>query len=435
MVTYREAEHDSAPILAQANEVRDNHTRTQWEIREALNAQRASESSLMKAEEHFLSESKTLQQIKDRLTEAVSKHGVVLGNNAFFESSRERQLLATLWYPPAAQRARDDVFVAAIAVHRAFADAAAKPLRHNLGALMNVFTTQTLPTANKQVLLPDLWSSLFLVVPLVSTTFASVNRMLGRLPNETLGWLLVDEAGQAVPQAAVGALMRSRRAVVVGDPVQIEPVVILPDTLTNAICGRFGVDPDQYSAPAASVQTLADAASAVGAEFQTKSGSRIVGAPLLAHRRCSEPMFSISNCIAYSGLMVSAKSRGHSPIREVLGESKWIDVQSASEDKWSQDEGKTVLRLLSQMRQVSIIPDLYIITPFVIVAERLRELVRPSRILEGWIEDDPWRWLQERIGTVHTAQGRESEAVIFVLVPPTPTRLLLAVGREAARIC
>ena len=115
--------------------------------------------------------------------------------------------------------------------------------------------------------------------------------MLGRLPNETLGWLLVDEAGQAVPQAAVGALMRSRRAVVVGDPVQIEPVVILPDTLINAICGRFGVDPDQYSAPAASVQTLADAASAVGAEFQTKSGSRIVGAPLLVHRRCSEPMF------------------------------------------------------------------------------------------------------------------------------------------------
>ena len=31
-----------------------------------------------------------------------------------------------------------------MAMHRAFIDAAAKPLRHNLGALVNVFTTQTL---------------------------------------------------------------------------------------------------------------------------------------------------------------------------------------------------------------------------------------------------------------------------------------------------
>jgi energy-coupling factor transporter ATP-binding protein EcfA2 len=50
----------------------------------------------------------------------------------------------------------------------------------------------------------------------------------------------------------------------------------------------------------ASVQTLADAASAYASEFQTKVGSRSVGVPLLVHRRCSEPMFGVSNAIAYS---------------------------------------------------------------------------------------------------------------------------------------
>ena len=147
---------------------------------------------------------------------------------------------------------------------------------------MNVFTTQALPGVEKQALLPDLWASFFLVVPLVSTTFASVNRMLGKLPLESLGWLLVDEAGQALPQAAVGVLLRTRRAVIVGDPVQIEPVVILPDTLTHTICRRFGVDPDHYAAPSASVQTLADAASAYTSEFETIVGCRSVGVPLLS---------------------------------------------------------------------------------------------------------------------------------------------------------
>ena len=41
---------------------------------------------------------------------------------------------------------------------------------------------------------------------------------------------------------------------------QIEPSVVLPDALTHTICRHFGVDPDRYNVPKASVQTLADAA-------------------------------------------------------------------------------------------------------------------------------------------------------------------------------
>jgi hypothetical protein len=362
------------------------------------------------------------EKTKRRVEEAQQKYEIEIADSAFFEKDPCKKHQTTPWWPIAAQRARDEVFIAAMALHRAFVDASAKPLRHNLAALMNVFTTQTLPTAEKQVLLPDLWASLFLVVPLVSTTFASVTRMLGKLPLESLGWLLVDEAGQAVPQAAVGAIMRTKRAVIVGDPIQIEPVVTLPDTVCEAICTQFGVDPERYSAPRASVQTLGDAASAYTTEFEMKfGGSRTVGVPLLVHRRCSEPMFSISNSVAYSGLMVFAKDVKPSSIRQVLGPSQWIDIIGSSEDKWCPEEGDEVVRLLYELAHAGASSDLYVITPFVIVADGLRSTIRNSGVLRGWVDGD-WRWLNERVGTVHTAQGREAEAVIIILGAPNPSQ-------------
>ena len=61
--------------------------------------------------------------------------------------------------------------------------------------------------------------------------------------------------------------------------------------------------------------------------------------------------------------------------------------------------------------------DLYIVSPFRIVAQRLRERAAKSGLLSRWT-DDTWRWTRERIGTVHTVQGREADSVFFVLGAP-----------------
>jgi hypothetical protein len=344
--------------------------------------------------------------------------GLHLIDASFFERDHAERQRSSPWCEPVVQFVRDELFVQAIKLHKAFVDAAAKPLKHNVGTLMGSFAGPNL-AGDKAKLLSDLWSSFFLVVPLVSTTFASIERMVGELPAESLGWLFIDEAGQALPQAAVGAIMRARRVVAVGDPVQLEPIVTLPEGLTQQICRAFAVDPDRFNAPTASVQTLADSATPYFADFEGKRGCRTVGIPLLMHRRCSEPMFSISNSVAYEHLMVNAKPVTISKIRNLLGPSRWIDVEGSGFDKWSAAEGNEVLELLKGLASADFVPDLYIITPFVVVADNVRRLLLSSRVLERWTED-PETWVYERVGTVHTVQGREAEAVIFVLGAPDP---------------
>src|SRR5205085_4071981 len=96
-------------------------------------------------------------------------------------------------------------------------------------------------------------------------------------------------------------------------------------------------------------------------------------------------------------------------------------VAGSGEDKWCPQEGDEVVRMLRQLAQERASSDLYIITPFVIVADRLRWIIRETGVLQNWVEDER-RWLNERVGTVHTAQGREAEAVIIVLGAPNPSQ-------------
>lgn len=348
---------------------------------------------------------------------------------------------ATSWFDEHDQRARDELFVAAMDLHRAFLDAAAEPIRQNLAAFFRHIWTGV-PRASAEHV-RNFWTSLSLVVPVISTTFASVEQMLGDLGPASLGWLLLDESGQATPQAAVGAVLRANRVVVVGDPLQIEPVVTLPQPLVQGICAHFGVTATEDAAPFVSAQVFADRASPFGASYQTREGSRRVGLPLLVHRRCADPMFSISNQVAYANLMVQATPTRESAIGAVLGPSRWFHIEGTSTNRhWCAAEGDALVDLLGQLMRAKVEPSLFIVSPFRAVAENARSLIRRSPELARYVGD-----VSTRVGTVHTVQGREAEAVIFVLGAPddaqfgartwaglTPNLLNVAVARAQQRL-
>ena len=390
--------------VADTNSTAFDNLRSQLSAKQKIIGEARSKISELQTEEARLS---------NEIKSAKRKLNVPMPDAEFFALAYEDIQMANVWFDEIENRRRDQVFETAIALHRAFIDCAADPLRQNLSIFVGSFGTRSLGTPQKNALIADMWASFFLVVPVVSTTFASVHRMFSRLPAEALGWLLVDEAGQALPQAAVGAMLRTKNSVVVGDPLQIEPVVTLPNSLTEEICAFFGIDPLKYNAPEASVQTVADAASMYCARFPMGSGQRDVGAPLLVHRRCDSPMFDISNEIAYANLMVQAtKPSGAKP---VLGPSRWINITGKpGPDKWCADEAVVLVNLLRKLRDAGEDPNIYIVTPFVIVQKNLRQELLRSGALDGWVKN-PNAWVWEHVGTVHTVQGREAKIVFIVL--------------------
>ncbi len=387
---------------------------------EAATALDALSSEIRSAEERV-----TLARRKtEELSRDIDTHRRVLGHRLvdqqFFARGHEASNLTSPWIPDSLHRKREELFIVALAVHRAFIDASAQKVLHNLSVLMDVFSGGLPQDEKKRKLLADLWSTLFMIVPVVSTTFASVERMLGDLPVGSIGWLLVDEAGQALPQAAVGAVMRARRSIIVGDPLQIPPVVTLPERLNSEICRFFKVDKPVWAAPEASAQTLADRASRFQASFRSDQGPRRVGIPLLVHRRCQEPMFGISNRIAYDGQMVHAPGlRNAGTIGAALGPSAWFDIDSEADSKWCPAEGELVVALLKKMASTGITePDLFVITPFRIVAQELRRRLEREVMTFAALKVDIREWATDRIGTIHTVQGREADSVILILGAP-----------------
>jgi superfamily I DNA and/or RNA helicase len=303
-------------------------------------------------------------------------------------------------------------------VHRAFIIAGARVLKPSLNAIAKAALggpDAPRPTAQD-------WGVFFLLVPVVSTTFASVGRMFRDFGASSIGWLLIDEAGQAPPQHAVGAIWRARRAVVIGDPLQIQPVATTPRRTARLIFQNNGLDPAPWNAPTDSVLTLADRANRIQGHFPIEDGGpgediRVTGIPLLVHRRCEQPMFDLANHIAYAGRMVFATASGSSPIRDLLGDSAWIDVDAPSTDKWVQAEGSLIASTIAGLcERLPAPPDLYVISPFRMPPFLLKRLLlQTPGFLAGRSAKEREAWVKTRVGTVHTFQGKEAEAVILML--------------------
>ncbi|WWU06266.1 DEAD/DEAH box helicase [Yersinia enterocolitica] len=327
------------------------------------------------------------------------------------------------WQNEQINRQRSVLFIAAVKLHQAWFYEALGINRFRSN-IMNLGNFLTSPHAEITPL--RWWQILFMLVPVVSTTFASVGRMFHGVKSEELGWLMIDEAGQASPQQAVGAIWRAKRVLVVGDPLQIEPVFTTSPALVRHLCQNILHEhAEDWNPGKLSIQQVADRVNHWGCELNVMNHQVWIGIPLWVHRRCIEPMFSLANKMAYDNRMIHGLSDDKICSQRVNGsvENHWLaSVGGLGEKQYRDSHGKSLLKLLDRLLSENVaIQTIYIITPFKAVKTALLDLLE-QRDLKVWQQYSPLikrkeikEWQKNCVGTVHTFQGKENDIVIFVL--------------------
>ena len=300
---------------------------------------------------------------------------------------------------PKINKLRSEIFLKSLKLHEYAILVNAKYFRANLNAFIAMLAGKHSEIID-EVIAALLWDTFFFCVPVVSTTLASVERLFARMGRGSVGWLLLDEAGQATSQSVCGAIWRSQRCIIIGDTLQIPPVVTLPEGLGELLKRNYSLEDNCWSPLHHSAQYLADRVTPAGTFINISGVEAWTGIPLRAHRRCHEPMFSISNTIAYNGQMVKVTEEGESNIR--AGRSCWIDV-TGSQVLAGHAVLEEIEALQEMLANLSYMDrgEIFVISPFRSIGDLCRERFSYQRNV--------------KCGTVHTFQGKEADIVFFIL--------------------
>ncbi|WP_343095193.1 DEAD/DEAH box helicase [Blautia producta] len=335
--------------------------------------------------------------------------------------------VANPWHTAAYNREREKLFYEALKLHKAFL-LGSKACLWNFKNLLLLWKeprdddkkTVIFSQRDREAAFGSLLNTVFLLTPVLSTTFASAGNMLSSIRQSgEIGCLIIDEAGQAAPQMALGSLFRCRRAIVVGDPKQVEPVVtdeldLIKQVIQNDYTGY-------YQSKTHSVQGFADRLNTVGTTYVEGEQKTWVGCPLVVHRRCISPMFELSNALSYNQMMKqqTALPGPEKETRFCRKSSGWINVSGSENSRTGKDhfvetQGRKAWELIREaFRLTEEIPSMFVITPFTTVRDSMKKMIRSQ---PEYREDDRFtEWVEKNIGTVHTFQGKEADQVIFLL--------------------
>ncbi len=271
--------------------------------------------------------------------------------------------------------------------------------------------------------------STFYMIPSLLTAYEKKDGTWKNIPLfEEIDLLIVDEAGQALPEVSAASFAFAKKAIIVGDTDQIEPVWSVPTGVDRSNLAAFNLfeDAKYYdefwleSGLMASNGNVMRVAQRQTAYHQFKQLQR--GLYLTEHRRCYDKIIGYCNDIIYQGVL--EPMRGNPKQKVPWGEMSFIEISSPSAkfggSRGNLGEAKAIANWLddnfvgiiayarAQDDNLALYSDavvfqksIGVITPFSkqakLIRQKSKDLYLPSFT----------------VGTVHSLQGDEKLIVIF----------------------
>lgn len=217
------------------------------------------------------------------------------------------------------------------------------------------------------------------VFPVVITTCMSAYK-IGK-PQSYFDTVIIDEASQCNTAAALVPILRGDSLMLVGDPQQLNPVILLDDVINEKLKAKYFVS-QEYDFCKNSIYKTYLACDSVSDETL-----------LRYHYRCHTKIIDFNNRKYYNGkLNIKSSSKETEPL-------VYIDMKGSTTDykNTSPDEVEEIIRYAVENKNKTI----GVITPF----------VNQKKLIEKALEDR--NITNVTCGTVHAFQGDEKDQVIF----------------------
>ena len=284
------------------------------------------------------------------------------------------------------------------------------------------------------------WRRRMMLTPCMVSTFATLPGKMtvskyanGEFSDEYLfnfiDLLIVDEAGQVLPEVAGGSFALAKRALVIGDTQQIEPISLLPRSVDIGNLMESGllseshteedldrIDKLGIASKGGSVMQVAQSACRYRPESELDRGLY-----LFEHRRCFDEIVSYCNALCYKGKLQprrgSALGGSLSEPGSGLAPFAYLHVDgictASGGSRRNNTEARTIAAWLAAQRDVlegayrkPLEEIVGVVTPF---GRQVREIRNACKAAGVRVDGRGGM----TVGTVHSLQGADRNIVIF----------------------
>lgn len=266
-------------------------------------------------------------------------------------------------------------------------------------------------------LLRSAFQDLLPAFPLWACSNLSLRSRLPLVPG-AFDLVVVDEASQCDIASVIPLLYRARRAMIVGDPMQLRHVGMMSGVADARVRERLGLDDDaKYGRFRYGPNSIYDLAST--SRQVIGSNSR---AELIEHYRCHPAIAEYFGSAFYRGTLKVRTPFDRRMLKKLRyrGDAgmAWTEVSGASERRGSSriclPQIGMIVAELTRLAREQFLGSIGVVTPFRAQADRIRDTVRQSvdpAILANW---------QFICETADGFQGDERDVVLFSLIGGGP---------------